>query len=201
MSSLITSLSLADVGRRMSLAEFDRAECAEGVALELSRGVITMVEVPNVRHFLQVDAIRRQLYSYQGVQPDRVNYIGSGADCKILIEALDSERHPDVLVYTSPPPAEETWSIWIPELVIEVVSQSSRDRDYHEKPDEYLQFGVKEYWIIDSFERRMTVYHRSRGKWKTSTVGESSCHVTHLLPGLKFDFTMVQAAADRVPEA
>jgi Uma2 family endonuclease len=193
-------LSLADVGRRMSLAEFDKAECAEGLSLELSRGVVTMVEVPNVRHFLQVDAIRRQLYAYQAAHPERVSYIGSGAECKILIEELDSERHPDVLVYTSPPPAEETWSIWIPELVMEVVSQSSRDRDYHEKPEEYLRFGVKEYWILDSFERRMTVHHRSRGKWKTSRVGETAIHETHLLPGLKFAFSTVLAAADQAPE-
>ena len=150
MTSISTRLTVADLGRRMSLAEFDRAETDDGLLLELSRGIVTMVEVPNVRHFLQVDAIRRQLYAYRAAHPERISSIGIGADCKILIEELQSERHPDLLVYTSAPPAEETWSLSdLPDLVVEVVSESSRDRDYREKPEEYFRFGVKEYWIVN----------------------------------------------------
>ena len=200
MTSISTRLTVADLGRRMSLAEFDRAETDDGLLLELSRGIVTMVEVPNVRHFLQVDAIRRQLYAYLAAHPERISSIGIGADCKILIEELQSERHPDLLVYTSAPPAEETWSLWIPDLVVEVVSESSRDRDYREKPEEYFRFGVKEYWIVDWFERRFTVHHRSRGRWKTSEIKTSPPYSTHVLPGLAFDVNSVFAAADQLAE-
>jgi hypothetical protein len=91
MTSLTTHLTVADIGRRMSLAEFDRAESGDGQVYELSRGIVTMVEVPHVRHFLRVDAIRRQLYAYQAAHPQQITYIGRGAECKILIDALNSE--------------------------------------------------------------------------------------------------------------
>jgi hypothetical protein len=42
------------------------------------------------------------------------------------------------------------WRSWTPDLVIEVVSESSRDRDYTEKRDEYWSLGVMEYWIVDA---------------------------------------------------
>jgi Uma2 family endonuclease len=201
MTALSITLTLADRGRRMSLAEFDRAESADGRLYELSRGIVTVVEVPNVRHFLQVDAIRRQLYLYQDAHPDLVRHIGSGAECKMLIEELDSERHPDLLIYHSNPPAHDVWSLWIPELVVEVVSESSRDRDYEEKPDEYLRFGVKEYWIVDWYQRAMTVHRRSRGRWKTSLVQPPARHTTHLLPGFELDLEPVFSAADRAPDS
>ncbi len=200
MTSLTTRLTPADLGRPMSLAEFDQAESAEGQLFELSRGVVTMVEVPHVRHFLQVDGIRRQLYGYQSTHPLQMGYIGSGAECKILIEELNSERHPELLVYRSSPPAEETWSLRIPDLVIEVVSESSRERGYQQKPDEYLRFGVKEYWIVDWYERQLTVFHRTRGRWKTSVVTPPQLHDTHLFPGFKLDIVPVFAAADQVTE-
>ncbi len=199
MTSLTTRLTAADVGRRMSLAEFDQAASGDGQVYELSRGIVTMVEVPHVRHFLQVDAIRRQFYAYQAAHPQQVTYIGSGAECKILIDALDSERHPDLLVYSSSPPATDTWAVWIPDLVVEVVSESSRDRDYREKPEEYLQFGVKEYWIVDWYERQMTAHHRARGRWKTDVILPTGPYETHLFPGFSLDLSAVFLAADSVP--
>ncbi len=199
MTSLTISLTTADIGRRMSLAEFDRAESGNGQTFELSRGIVTMVEVPHVRHFLQVDAIRRQLYAYQATHPQQITYIGSGAECKILIDVLNSERHPDLLVYSSPPPAQDTWAVWIPDLVVEVVSESSRARDYQEKPDEYLQFGVKEYWIVDWYERQLTAHHRARGRWKTEIVQPTHAYETQRLPGFTLDLSAVFLAADSVP--
>ena len=93
--------------------------------------------------------------------------IASGSECKILIARLVSERHPDLALYKTPPPedGDDVWSLWVPEIVVEVVSPSSRHRDYEEKPEEYLRFGVKEYWIIDADKLAMLVLRWSRGRW------------------------------------
>ena len=57
MSSKVTTIIRpSDQGRRMSLEEFEHAE-AEGERLyELSRGVITVVDVPKPRHLKLIDA-------------------------------------------------------------------------------------------------------------------------------------------------
>ena len=46
-----------------------------------------------------------------------------------------------------------------PAIVVEFVSKRHRDRvrDYEEKRRQYLAIGVQEYWIIDRFQRIMTV--------------------------------------------
>ena len=44
---------------------------------------------------------------------------------------------------------------------------------------------VKEYVIIDRFERRVTVLRRGRGRFAESELGPRDAYTTSLLPGLK----------------
>lgn len=139
----------ADHGRPMSLEEFDRAEGAEGQRYELARGVITVVDVPGPRHLAQVNMARRQLAGYDLAHPGEIHAMAAGGECKVPVAGLESERHPGLAVYKNPAPAErDVWSVWVPELVVEVISPGSEERDYVEKREEYLRFGVQEYWII-----------------------------------------------------
>ena len=66
-----------------------------------------MSDVPNRLHVLQLIAIRRQLYATRLSHPVGFSIIAGGASASCLIPALDSERHPDVAVYLTPPPAIE----------------------------------------------------------------------------------------------
>ncbi len=45
-----------------------------------------------------------------------------------------------------------------PDLVVEVVSTESIERDWRDKYFEYEQAGVKEYWIIDPNAEKMMIY-------------------------------------------
>ena len=194
MNKTITKIGPADHGRRMSLEEFDEAEGQEGYLYELSRGIVTVTDVPRKRHLLLVSAIRDQLQSYKAAHRGLIQIIASGNECKLLVDDLDSECHPDVSVYLTPPPEQEDrnfWRRWVPEIVIEVVSPISRKRDYEEKPEEYLRFGVKEYWIVDADKRTMIVMRRSRGRWAETTVRPPAIHRTKLLTGLEFSIEAV----------
>jgi Uma2 family endonuclease len=199
MSKTAIRVGPEDHGRRMSLNEFEFAEGAEGHLYELSRGVVTVIDVPNPRHFLQVNKIRRQLSAYETAHRNEVYAISAGSDCKILLETSQSERHPDFAIYKTemPTDAKDIWSVWIPEIVIEVVSESSKDRDYVEKREEYLLFGVQEYWIFDADKREMLVLKRSRGIWVEQVVRPNEAYSTHLLDGLEFHCGPVFDAADR----
>lgn len=198
MTRVMTRIGPADHGRRMSLDEFDRAEGEAGYLYELSRGVITVVDVPKQKHIAQMAALRRQLWAYAVAHPGQIWDIAGGADCKILLSDLESERHPDLAIYRTPPPkGQDVWSSWVPDLVIEVVSPGSEQRDYVEKREEYLAFGVKEYWVVDAARQEVLVLQRYRGKWKEQVVKQGAGYQTPLFPGLALDFTQVwQAAAE-----
>ena len=47
-----------------------------------------------------------------------------------------------------------------PDLVVEIVSPDSQDRDRREKYLEYEAGGVREYWIVDPLSKRVSLYQR-----------------------------------------
>jgi Uma2 family endonuclease len=115
--------------------------------------------------------------------------------CQSDWSADQSERHPDISVYLSAPPdGPDVWSLWIPAIVVEVVSKSSAKRDYQDKPGEYLSFGIDEYWIIDSFKNQMTAMTRWRGQRKDKIVKATQKYSTRHLPGFSLDLKRVMSA-------
>src|SRR5438034_11604766 len=93
-----------DHGRRMSLADYEHAEVQEGYRYELGRGVIIVSDVPGLRHALQLNAVRRQLTAHDLAHPGCIHAIFGGAECKLLVPPWESERHPDLSIYLTPPP-------------------------------------------------------------------------------------------------
>jgi Uma2 family endonuclease len=188
MTRVMTRIGPKDHGRPMTLDEFDEAIGQEGYLYELSRGIITVTNVPNPKHMALVMALRDQLVVYKESRPGQIYGVAAGSECKVLLQSLQSERHPDVAVYrTGPPEGDEVWSTWVPELVAEIVSPRSKKRDYVEKREEYLAFGIKEYWIINPRRRELLALRRYRGTWKETTVKAGEKYRTPLFPGLVLD--------------
>lgn len=75
---------------------------------------------------------------------------------------LDAEDknwvEPDVSVICDKNKLTDSGCSGAPDLVIEVVSASSRKMDYILKNTLYEQAGVKEYWIVDPLKGASTVY-------------------------------------------
>ena len=186
-----------DHGRAMSLADFEHAKVKEGYLYELERGVIVVSDVPNLPHAAQVIAARRQLAAYDLAHPGRIYGVFAGNECKILISEDESERHPDIAVYMTEPTSEDSgvWLNWVPEIVVEVVSAQSHERDYNTKRKEYLRFGVSEYWILDLVKSELLVHRRAGDRWRKSKVPAGKLYTTPLLPGLEFDCGRVFEAA------
>ena len=52
-----------------------------------------------------------------------------------------------------------------PDMVVEVLSYSTRKKDFTIKKDTYEAQGVREYWIIDPWAKSITVYLLRDGKY------------------------------------
>jgi Uma2 family endonuclease len=186
-------------GRKMSLKAFEFASTEEGRLYELARGYIVVSEVAGFPHMRRVGALRRFLDHYHVEHPERVYQICGTMECKLLIPEWESERHPDIAVYLTPPKNRKgrtMWRTWSPDLVLEVVSESSRDRDYTEKRDEYWTLGVKEYWIVDAKLERIVILKRGRSHWTEKTLGAEDVCETKLLPGFKLSCRVIFEAAE-----
>jgi hypothetical protein len=196
MPRTVTRIGPADNGRCMSIDEFAPAIGEPGSNYELSRGVVVVSDIPNPAHLGLVMAVRRQLAAYDLAYPGRIHAVASGSECKVLLRDLESERHPDLAVYKDPPPSrgEDVWESWVPELVVEVVSSDSVQRDYEEKREEYLHFGVREYGIVDPRKSEVLVLRRVKDRWRERVVRPPQVYRTRLLPDFAFDCGKVFAA-------
>ena len=85
------------------------------------------------------------------------------------------------------------------DLAVEVVSDdpSDRKRDLVEKPVDYAQAGIAEYWIVDPLEKRISVLVLEGGQYRTDgeyRPGETAR--SRLLVGLEVDVAAVFAAGE-----
>jgi hypothetical protein len=189
-----------DHGRKMSLKAFEFAEVEHGCLAELARGYLVVSEVANFPHMRQVNFMRRHMDHYFVENPSRLYEICGTGECKLLILEWESERHPDIAVYLTPPrnrKGRTMWRTWFPDFVIEVVSEGSRDRDYTEKRDEYWSLGIKEYWIVDRALQQVLILRRGKSAWIEKTLGPDRVCETKLLPGFKLPCQAIFDAAGK----
>ena len=105
------------------------------------------------------------------------NYIDeNNVDAFVLADNADiylsdkSHVKPDVSIIIRKPNAinQEKVIKGAPDLVVEVLSESTKKYDIGAKKDDYEKYGVKEYWIVDPSDRSIKVYHNVDGKFNLS---------------------------------
>lgn len=187
-------------GIRMTPEEFDAIEdWDDNFRYELIHGVL-VVSPPASR--IEVDLVLELVHllkCYSDTRsPDPMDLVLS----EQYMGLPDSVRRPDI-------------SIWIglgripvekfdkPTIAVEFVSPGKRSwrRDYVEKRAEYLDSGIKEYWVIDRHARSMTVYSRKANQDSEIQVAESEVFRTDLLPGFELPLARLIARADRFAKA
>jgi Uma2 family endonuclease len=173
----------ADNGILMTPEEFDHADFEDGWRYELVQGVLIVSPIPAEEECAPNDYLGGLLWMYQNQHPqgshlnmtmqERYVYIGN------------NRRRADRLIWAGlgrKPRKKEQATI-----AAEFVSQRKRDRtrDYLTKRDEYLHAGIKEYWVIDRFERSLTVFTLRNGQVHERVVKGNRVYKTPLLPGFE----------------
>jgi Uma2 family endonuclease len=200
ISEVETSLRLDQTsnGMLMTPEEFDAVTDYDDLhCYELIHGVVVVNPIPSEAEGDPNEDLGFLLRTYQESHPQ-----GSALDKTLperFIRTHDSRRRADRVIWAGlgrmPNPKRD-----VPTIVVEFVSKTSRDRhrDYVEKRHEYLALGVVEYWIIDRFQRKMTVYRPDR---EPEVVGEGETYQTGLLPGFKLPIARLFAVADQWSDA
>jgi Uma2 family endonuclease len=74
-----------------------------------------------------------------------------------------------------------------PDLVVEILSPGTRQRDLKTKRALYARFGVAEYWLVDPEVRTVTMLNLVDDSYETIPSAENGTIHSHVLPGLAVD--------------
>lgn len=190
MSTVRLRIGPADDGRALTLDELIEAEEEPGYRYELARGVLEVTEIPADDHWQILDTLHEIVSRYRCDHPGTILRIGHGSEVRYVIPEIQSGRHPDIAVVVKGDPRDPKGRLR-PSLVVEVVSpgKRSRKRNYEDKKADSLALDIiKEYWIVDPAERRVTVLLR-RGsgegsRWEERIVRDDEPILGDRLPGL-----------------
>ena len=144
--------------RRDGYTVQDILDLPEGERAELIDGVFYDMDAPTTLHQRTVFALGRKIADY---------FDRTGRSCEAFIAPFAVFLHdddktylePDISVVCDKDKIRQDGCHGAPDWVIEVVSASTRQRDYLVKLVHYSNAGVREYWIVDPDLGRVIVYH------------------------------------------
>ncbi|MEO8496228.1 MAG: Uma2 family endonuclease [Planctomycetota bacterium] len=178
--------------------EFDAARFEKGWRYELLNGVLVVNAAPLRNERDPNEELGRWLRNYQEDHPNGDHLDATMSEETIVIGL--NRRRVDRAIWAGLGRLPGTTEA--PTIAVEFVSQGAqnRQRDYETKRHEYRSIGVREYWIIDRFERRMTVHQFERSKEVTRTFSTRQTYTTPLLPGFKLPIGKLIKLAERWEE-
>ena len=183
MATVATRIGPADHGRKMTMEEFLEAEEEDGYRYELARGVLEVTEVPNDPHGQVVCNLYQAVAIYRIAHPRVILRYGGGNEFRLWLPGMVSGRNPDLAVVVRGA-VKDPRRRYRPSLAAEVVSKGSSDRDHRAKREEYLAYGLDEYWIIDYQDRKLTLLVRDGDVWIERPCPEDQPIPSLVLPGL-----------------
>lgn len=129
----------------------------EDQRVELIDGYFYDMAAPTYLHQMIGGEVYRQIANF---------IMDNNGSCHPLISPIDiqldcDERtmvQPDVAILCGRNKAKK-WGVYgAPDFVLEVISPSTRRKDYTKKLSKYMAAGVREYWILDPYQQKLIVY-------------------------------------------
>ncbi len=148
--------SLAPYNRDLLTVDMFR-DFGEDRNCELLNGYLIFNNAPNLRHQEIVQNLGRMIDHFIKNHHGGCRMFNVGVNVR-LGDRNDTVLIPDIAVISNPDIIDEYGISGAPDWVIEVVSPSTKKRDYNDKMHKYMSSGVKEYWIVDPEKLRVTTY-------------------------------------------
>ena len=129
-----------------------------GERAELFDGKIYYMAPPSTKHQRLVHFFDREIGNY--IQSHKGECEVFPAPFAVFLNENDTNYvEPDISVVCDQSKLDEKGCNGAPDWIIEVVSSSSRSKDYMIKLFKYRNAGVREYWIVDPDKHAVMVYN------------------------------------------
>lgn len=132
------------------------AEHDEGVKAEFINGEVIYHSPVYGRHWMVMENITHALLPYI-----RENKLGRMAWEKVMCRFTRNDYEPDIVFWRKE--VAQTFeakqsAFPPPDFIVEILSDSTEERDRGVKFDDYATHGVREYWIVDPNEQSVEQY-------------------------------------------
>lgn len=126
--------------------------------VELIDGCIYDLAAPTTFHQLIAGEAHRQISNF---------ILERDGKCIPFISPIDVQLdcdnrtmvQPDVVILCDENKFKDFGIFGAPDFVLEVTSKSTKTRDYGKKLAKYMEAGVREYWIVNPYQKNVLVYH------------------------------------------
>lgn len=124
---------------------------------ELIDGYLIKMDAPTFLHQRIAGEVYRQIANF---------IMDNGGNCQPLIAPIDIQLDCDNRTMVQPDVAilchndkVRRWGVYgCPDFVLEVISPSTKKKDYTKKMYKYMNAGVREYWIVDPYQKVLIIY-------------------------------------------
>ena len=175
---------MATTQRAVKRTYEDYCATADDERYELLNGDLMMVPAPNRKHQWVLGRLHIELGRFTQEHSLGEVYV---APFDVVLSDTDVVQ-PDLLFISRA--REHTITDenvrGAPDLVIEILSPSTTERDVGYKHDLYSRHGVLEYWIVDPIAETIAVHRQREGRLELAgTFGRGDTLATALLQGLE----------------
>ncbi len=160
---------------------------------ELIDGVICMSPSASALHQRIITRVSAEIVAHLKLNPVGEVYVESDVSFGPGPSRGDIVYRPDITFLSSPKAASVKDRIAVaPDVVVEVVSPSSRRYDTETKKSDYERFQVAEYWIIDPHADELIFYYLDAGKYVAQTPSDHK-FASRTIEGFILDLQAVRA--------
>jgi len=172
---------------------------AQDTRYEYLAGRVFALAGASPTHTLIKDNIRSELHPH--LRPRECRSFTS--DQRVQLGAGDYV-YPDLVALCGPPryTDDDPASLLNPKMIVEVSSESTRDRDHSSKLDAYLDIeSLQEYWMVEAREPLVVQYVRRGEEWVVRTTRDLDAMLKCEAFGLEISLSDVYALVDFADEA
>lgn len=186
---MITDINQLDLNKSYTYADYITWQFTEMV--ELIKGkIFKMSPAPKSAHQRVSSRLHGEFYNF--LRKKKCELFSAPFDVRFVKNIDDKEittvTQPDLCVICDTSKIDEAGCLGAPDFIIEILSQSTKKKDLHNKFEVYEEFGVNEYWIVEPTSQIVDKFVLENGKYAFKGKFTNGDKVAvHTLPGLEID--------------
>lgn len=130
----------------------------DDVRVELIDGYFFKMNAPNLMHQEIVGEMYMQIASFIRKNDGKCKAFGAPVDTQLDCDNKTMVQ-PDITIFCDRNKNKGTHIYGASDFVMEIISKSTRRKDYTLKKNKYKNAGVREYWILDPYKRVLVIYN------------------------------------------